>query len=210
MVSAGTSDTPEASVAPKMSEAFGKGVILTDVSPEAAAAAILQKINERHPCISPDVSRVSAVGFVSESPVQVVEIPITGTDTNPNPNTSPVSGAIILVSGGRGIGSAGYFDQLRELAALLGGEVASSRANVAAGWIPADRQVGQTSNHVAPEVYLALGISGTPQHLAGIHGARYVIAVNTDPDAPIFQTANFGVVGDLRTIVPALIKILVK
>lgn len=117
---------------------------------------------------------------------------------------APVDGAKIVVSGGRGIGSPAGFELLYEIALQLGGAVGASLPAVDAGLAPVARQVGQSGKYVRPDIYLAVGISGTPQHMAGIDPHTQVVAINADPDAPIFGVSRIGVVGDWKEVLPAL------
>jgi electron transfer flavoprotein alpha subunit len=120
------------------------------------------------------------------------------------PGTVSLGDARVVVGGGRGVGGAEGFGILDDLAALLGGAVGVSRAVTSAGWRPHAEQVGQTGARIAPEIYLACGISGASQHMVGCRGAKRILAVNTDPDAPILAKADYAVIGDLRSVVPAI------
>lgn len=123
-----------------------------------------------------------------------------------DPNRVNLEDARVIVAGGMGMGGPEGFEMLRELARLLGGEVGASRPAVDAGWIDRAHQIGQTGQTVRPKLYIACGISGAVQHIVGMEGSQVIVAINQDPNAPIFQVADYRIVGDVHQVVPALIE----
>lgn len=136
------------------------------------------------------------------------DLAVSATESRAESGGVALANANVVVSGGRGVGGPEGFDVLEELAGLLGGAVGVSRVVTSLGWRPHSMQVGQTGTKVAPSLYLACGISGAIQHLAGCQSAKTMIAINTDPGAAIMQRADYAVIGDLHTVLPALVSAL--
>ncbi len=141
---------------------------------------------------------VAEISVAAESKAKLLDTKI------PEAGELSIAEADIIVSGGRGLKEAANFSLIRDLAHALGGAVGASRATVDAGWIDHQHQVGQTGRVVSPNLYIAAGVSGAIQHLAGMSSSKHIVAINKDPEAPIFRVADLGVVGDLFQVVPAL------
>jgi len=170
-------------------------VMLLTVAADAVAA---------EPAPSPGAAVVQEIAAA----VTEADLAVRAVETSAGTGGASLATARVVVGGGRGVGSADGFAPLEELAALLGGVVGVSRVVTSEGWRPHSMQVGQTGTKITPELYLACGISGAIQHFAGCSGAKHIIAINTDPSAPMMTRADYAVVGDLHEVIPALLKAL--
>lgn len=185
--------------------AFGGNIIATIISPDVHT----QMATVREGVMRMEQLNQSVKGKITELPYEPNEVDDIVKIIQQHRQESKVNlkAAPIIVSGGYGMGSKENFELVKELAHTIGGEVAGTRAAVDAGFISPDRQVGQTGVTVRPKLYIACGISGAIQHRAGMHESNKIIAINTDPDAPIFAVAHYGIVGDAVQIIPMFINV---
>jgi len=184
--------------------AFGGNIIATIVNtwddPQMVTVREgVMKMDTPDPSRKGEIERVKVALTAQETVVKVIERVRQEKSVN-------LKAAQIIVAGGYGVGSKENFKLIHQLAEVLGGQVGASRAAVDAGWIDHDHQVGQTGVTVRPKLYIACGISGSVQHRAGMTESKKIIAVNTDPGAPIFSVAHYGIIGDLNSVIPMMIK----
>lgn len=184
--------------------AFGGNIMATIICPNARPqmATVRPRVMKRGPVQPGRQGRLVEVTLngAAISGAQVLEV-VRQLDEQVN-----LTGAEVIVTGGRGLGGPEGFDLVRELAGALGGVVGATRGAVDSEWIGHAHQVGQTGRTVSPKIYVALGVSGAVQHLVGMQSSDHIVAVNTDPNAPIFKVANYGIVGDLHLVVPAMLE----
>ncbi|AGA89298.1 electron transfer flavoprotein, alpha subunit [Thioflavicoccus mobilis 8321] len=183
--------------------AFGGNIIATIICPDSPVqmATVREGVMEKIPLAQPVDGRITPIPYTPQGPDELVRI----IERHREDNKVDLKAAPIIVSGGYGMGNFQNFQILYELAHLIGGEVAGTRAAVDAGFIDHNRQVGQTGVTVRPKLYIACGISGAIQHRAGMQDANKIIAINSDPDAPIFGICHYRIVGDVMEVIPMLI-----
>lgn len=185
--------------------AFGGNIIATIITPDnpVQMATVREGVMEKHELKRERDGTITSVPYTHDSIDDLVAI----VEQHREENRVNLKGASIIVAGGYGMGTRDNFKLIHELAHAVGGEVAGSRAAVDAGFIPPERQVGQTGITVRPKLYFAVGISGAIQHRAGMQESNKIIAINTDPDAPIFGISHYGIVGDALEVLPRFIDV---
>ena len=197
-------DTEYKNILYQIRPAFGGNIIATIISPEqkpqmATVREGVMRLAEPDKSRKAEIQRFPADLGSEDFPSEIIERVMEAKSVN-------LKGAQIIVSGGIGVGSKDNFSLVRSLAETLGAEVGASRAAVDAGFIGVEHQVGQTGTTVRPKLYIACGISGAIQHRAGMDNSSRIIAINNDPEAPIFGIAHYGIVGDLNEVIPRMIK----
>jgi len=185
--------------------AFGGNIIATIITPNVPIqmATVREGVMENVPLETPVKGKIVEIPYTPTEIDKLIKI----IERHQEDNKVNLKAAPIIVAGGYGMGSKENFDRLHELAHVLGGEIAGSRAAVDAGFIPHERQVGQTGVTVRPKLYIACGISGQIQHRAGMQDSNKIIAINNDPEAPIFDVCHYGIVGNVMDIIPNFIEV---
>jgi electron transfer flavoprotein alpha subunit len=185
--------------------AFGGNIIATIITPDVPIqmATVREGVMENVPLDTPFKGKIVEIPYASEKIDKLINI----IEKHQEENKVNLKSAPIIIAGGYGMGSKENFEILHELAHVIGGEVAGSRAAVDAGFIPHERQVGQTGVTVRPKLYVACGISGQIQHRAGMQDSNKIIAINNDPEAPIFDVCHYGIVGDAMDVIPNFIDV---
>jgi electron transfer flavoprotein alpha subunit len=184
--------------------AFGGNIIATIITPDVPTqmATVREGVMELTPLEEPNEIKIKHIEFKPDPIDELVQV----VEQHRENNRVNLKAAPIIVAGGYGLGTKENFKLVEEFAHTIGAEIAGSRAAVDAGFVTPDRQVGQTGVTVRPKLYIAVGISGAIQHRAGMQESNKIIAINTDPDAPIFDIAHYGIVGDATEVIPAFIE----